>query len=448
MERRIGRITLIGTSHVSPTSVALVRERIQEQRPDLVAIELCQPRYEVLTDRDAYERLPVSEMIKGNRAYLILAQVLLGAYQRRIAQDIGTKPGDEMLAAIEEAQKLGIPVYLIDRPISITLKRAWVTLGFWGKLRFLFYLWKSLLWPGEEIDPEQLLDEDVMTQVMEEMRMAAPTIARVLIDERDSYLAIQLQRVADPASGTPQDAPDLALKEVVAVQTTEPDLDQEGPPEEIDLAEPAPRDPPPEPVPVSEDPGELPIPERPRVVAVVGAGHVNGILEHLERPAPQDPPQALADLREIRERRFPLGKVIGFGLMGAILTYMWFLFMIGDWSTLWDALLIWFLVNGVLAALGAAVAGGHPLTILSAFLAAPFTSLNPMIAAGWIAGLVELKMRTPVVKDIEALSELVVGDSLLDLFRNPVMRILAVTAMANIGSMIGTWVAATWILTG
>ena len=108
-----------------------------------------------------------------------------------------------------------------------------------------------------------------------------------------------------------------------------------------------------------------------------------------------------------------------------------------------EMFLYWFLINGICSAIGAAIARGHILTILTAFVAAPITSLNPAIAAGWVAGYVEAKLRTPVVKDFKELSKL---DSLRDFWNNRVIRLLMVVALANVGSMIGTFVALPYLL--
>ena len=122
---------------------------------------------------------------------------------------------------------------------------------------------------------------------------------------------------------------------------------------------------------------------------------------------------------------------------------MVYIFLFGGWEQAGNALFWWFIINGSLSALGTLIAGGHPFSIGTAFVAAPLTSLNPAIAAGWVAGYVEFKMRKPKVKDFKELSKL---DSLRDFWRNRVVKLLLVVALANLGSMIGTLVALPYIL--
>jgi pheromone shutdown protein TraB len=104
---------------------------------------------------------------------------------------------------------------------------------------------------------------------------------------------------------------------------------------------------------------------------------------------------------------------------------------------------IWFLVHGILAAIGVLIARGHPLSAFIAFIAAPFTSLEPFFAPGWFAGLVEAKLRKPLIKDFQELSKI---QSIRDFLRNKVIRLLMVVALANLGSIIGTIIALPWIL--
>ena len=107
-----------------------------------------------------------------------------------------------------------------------------------------------------------------------------------------------------------------------------------------------------------------------------------------------------------------------------------------------EMFIYWFLINGIFSAIGTTIARGHPFSIMTAFFAAPITSLNPAIAAGWVAGYVEAKLRTPVIKDFKGLSKI---DSLRDFWNNKVIRLLMVVALANLGSMIGTIVAFPYI---
>jgi pheromone shutdown-related protein TraB len=177
-----------------------------------------------------------------------------------------------------------------------------------------------------------------------------------------------------------------------------------------------------------------------KVVAVVGAGHIKGIKKHLEtKKFDVD----LKKLEYVPKKRFSILKTVGYAVPVVFVALIVYLFLTGGWGRAADALLMWFLINGSLSALGTLIARGHPLSILTAFVAAPLTSLNPAIAAGWVAGYVEFKLRKPVVKDFQTLSKM---DSTKDFFNNKVIRLLMVVALANLGSMIGTFVALPYLI--
>jgi pheromone shutdown-related protein TraB len=231
----------------------------------------------------------------------------------------------------------------------------------------------------EELDLKELMKQDVLSQMMEEFSKIAPSASKVLISERDQYIA---QKIYEES-------------------------------------------------------------KKGKVVAVVGAGHINGIKKHLEN---QQLNANLHELEQIPKKRFNLVKVVEiaipvifFGLIG------WVIYSTGinPWNKIKDIFLIWFLVHGILAGVGVAIARGHPLSILTAFVAAPFTSLEPFFAPGWFAGLVEAKLRKPLVKDFQELSKI---ESVRGFLKNKVIRLLMVVALANLGSIIGTIIALPWIL--
>ena len=151
----------------------------------------------------------------------------------------------------------------------------------------------------------------------------------------------------------------------------------------------------------------------------------------------------LKELEYVPKKRINLLKSIGYAIPIIFIALIVYLFFIGGWERAADALIWWFLINGGLSALGTAIARGHPFSIATAFVAAPLTSLNPAIAAGWVAGYVEFRLRKPVVKDFQTLSKI---DSTKDFFNNRVIRLLMVVALANLGSMIGTFVALPYLL--
>jgi pheromone shutdown-related protein TraB len=193
----MSEVVLVGTAHVSRESVDEVRETILREKPRYVALELCEPRLEALTKKKRWEDTPITEMIKGNNAYFLLGYSLLSAFERRLGEKTGVKPGDEMLAGYNAAKKVGAEVKLVDRPISITLKRAWKMAGFREKLRIAKEFFGSIF-GGEEITEEtieELKREDILSEMMKELSRIAPSAKKVLIDERDEYIAGKLKEL-------------------------------------------------------------------------------------------------------------------------------------------------------------------------------------------------------------------------------------------------------------
>jgi pheromone shutdown-related protein TraB len=384
LEEKINdNIILIGTAHISEDSVNEVRQAIEKYKPEIVAVELCQRRYDTITKKEKWENTPVAALIKSNNAYFMLAQTFLSSIQRRLGEEYGVEPGSEMIAAIQEAEKQNIKVALVDRDITVTLKRAWQKMKFREKFRVIWEFLKAMLGYDEEeledLDLKELMKQDVITQMMEEFSKIAPSAAMVLISERDQYIS---QKIFEES-------------------------------------------------------------KKGKVVAVVGAGHIKGIKKHLEK---QELNLNLQELDTVPKKRINLVKiveviipVIFFSIIG------WIIYSTGinPWNKIKDIFLVWFLVHGILSAIGAAIARGHPLSILTAFAAAPFTSLEPFFAPGWFAGLVEAKLRKPLVKDFQDLSKI---ESMRDFFKNRVIRLLMVVALANLGSIIGTIIALPWIL--
>jgi pheromone shutdown-related protein TraB len=384
LEEKINdKIILIGTAHISKESVEEVRQAIETYKPDIVAVELCQRRYDTITKKDKWENTPVAALIKSNNAYFMLAQTFLSSIQRKLGEEYGVEPGSEMIAAMQEAEKHNIKVALVDRDITVTLKRAWRKMGVREKFRVVWEFLKAMLGYDEEeledLDLKELMKQDVISQMMEEFSKIAPSAATVLIHERDQYIA---QKIFDES-------------------------------------------------------------KKGKVVAVVGAGHINGIKQYL---AKQELNVNLQELDQIPKKRMNLVKVVEVAIPVIFFSVIgWIIYSTGidPWNKIKDIFLVWFLVHGILSGVGVAIARGHPLSILTAFMAAPFTSLEPFFAPGWFAGLVEAKLRKPIVKDFQDLSKI---ESMRDFFRNKVIRLLMVVALANLGSIIGTIIALPWIL--
>jgi len=368
-------IILIGTAHISKDSVDEVKSAIEKYKPDIVAVELCKKRHEALTQKDKWENTPITSLLKSNKAYLVLAQTFLSSIQRRLGKEYGVEPGSEMIAALKEAKKRNIEIALIDRDITVTLKRAWRKMGIREKFRLSWEFMKALVGYDdeelEELDLKELMKQDVISSLMKEFGEIAPSVSNVLIHERDQYIAKKI-------------------------------LDES---------------------------------HKGKIVAVVGAGHLEGIEKHLKKKTLD---VDLKKLEEVPRKRFSIMKAIAYAVPVIVIGLFAYLILTGSWERAADALFWWIVINGSLSAIGALIARGHPFSILTAFVAAPITSLNPALAAGWFAGFVEAKMRTPLVKDFQGLSKI---DSTKDFLNNRVIRLLMVVALANVGSMIGTVIA-------
>ncbi|MEE9536794.1 MAG: TraB/GumN family protein [Desulfobacterales bacterium] len=360
---------LVGTAHVSKKSAQLVRTVIEEENPDTVCVELCQSRYQAIKQKDRWQDTDIIKVVKEKNSFLLLSNLLLASFQKRIAKQFGIKPGQEMITAIETAETVGAQIHLADRDIRTTLSRTWRIMGFWGKMKLMFQLILSLgqLDEIKEEDIEKMKQQDVLETLLAEVGKSLPALKAILIDERDQYLAEKIRTA----------------------------------------------------------PGN-------KVVAVVGAGHIPGIKKSWNTDI---------DTRAL-EQLPPKGKSIGIikWLIPAVIIGLFIAgFFYGGAKAGADMIIWWILANGLLAGVGAIIALAHPATILSSILAAPLTSLNPMIAAGWVAGLVEAFSRKPKVKDLESLPDDIL--SIRGFWKNNVTRILLVVIFTNLGSSLGTFVA-------
>lgn len=363
------RVILVGTAHVSKESVELVKSVIDDVKPDTVCVELCESRAQSIRQKDRWQEMDIVKVIKEKKAFLLLSNLMLASFQKRIADRLEVAPGQEMIQAMASAEAIGAHVHLADRDIRITLSRTWRSMGLWGKIKLIFQLILSLGEVDEisDADVEKMKQQDMLASILDEVGKSMPQVRTTLIDERDCYLAERIRTA----------------------------------------------------------PGRT-------VVAVVGAGHVPGIKRCWGEPI---------DLG-LLEHLPPKGALAGFlkwFIPLCILALIVYGFFRGGLAAGADMVTWWVLANGLLAGLGALIALGHPLTVLSSVLAAPLTSLNPMIAAGWVSGLVEAVSRKPRVKDFESLPTDIL--SIRGFWRNKVTRILLVVVFTNLGSAVGTFVA-------
>ena len=335
-------ITLIGTAHVSQLSVEMVEEKIATGDYDCVAVELCSPRLENITNQAWWKNLDIYQIFKKKKAGLLLINLALTAYQKRLAERIGVEAGKEMVRAVELSHEKDLRLEVIDRNISTTLHRLVTEVSFWQKMKIVGGLVIGVF-VGEEISEEQIEDlkrGDMLHAVVSEFGEELPEIKRVLIDERDEYMVGRLAQIS---------ASDDAPK---------------------------------------------------KILGLVGAGHLMGMMASIDSP-----PDA-GHLQELDQKPPPskTGLYVGWGI--CILILSMFVVGFKQSPELGGQLVAtWILLNGGLSALGTALALGHPVSIFAAFFAAPLTSLNPTIGAGMVVGLVESYMRKPKVGDFETLRE-------------------------------------------
>ena len=377
-------ILLLGTAHVSKESCDEVKAAIAEKKPDCVAIELDEQRYASLNDSEAWKNLDIIKVLKEKKGFLLLANLVLSSFQKRMGANVGVKPGDEMRAGIEAARKLSIPCEMVDRPIQTTLRRAWAKNSGYGKIKLLSALLASAATKeevsGEEI--ENLKNKSEMDGMMAELSDFMPGVKKVLIDERDFYLAAHIWE---------------------AVQ-------KEG---------------------------------RKSVIAVLGAGHLPGVQAHLEKIAAGEENTDTEEISSIPPKKTG-AKIIGWAIPVIIVGLIVAGFVFGGMKKGADLLGAWVIWNALLAGIGALIAGGHPLTVLMAAVGAPFTSLCPLVGVGMFAGIVQAFVCKPKVCDMESVMDDV--SSLKGFYKNRLLRVLLVFFLSSIGSSIGTFVGGSSIV--
>ena len=372
------RITLLGTAHVSRASAEEVRRQIEGGGYQAVAVELCRSRFSALVDPKSLSQMDLFSVIRQGRVYMVVANLALSAYQQRLADQFDIEPGAEQRMAVRLAQEHGLQVLLIDREIGVTLRRIAAGLSWWKRYTLFAGLLAALVTTDgvTEDEVERLKEGDVLETAFAELAQDRRDLYVPLIEERDRYMAARLRR----------EAARLGAR---------------------------------------------------HVLAVVGVGHLSGIAGHLERGAGEDPESAIRELERIPPpSRWP--SVLPWAIVAVILGGFAWGFARSPamgWDLVWD----WVLITGGLCALGTLVAGGHPLTIVSGFLAAPLTTLHPAIGAGMVTGAVELTMRKPSVGDFSRLRADVA--TLRGWWRNGVARVFVVFLLSSLGAAVGTYVA-------
>lgn len=363
-------IILIATAHVSKESVLLVKQVIEDEKPDSVCIELDEGRYQNIQNPKAWENTDIVKVIKSNRVGFLLVNLALSSYQKKIAKQLGTTVGGEMIQGIESAKMVEASLVLADRDIQTTFLRIWRKLNLWEKAKLIVSLIFSFDDDKEvsEQDLKELMQSDMLESVMSGMKKHFPKIGEILISERDQFLASKIKNA----------------------------------------------------------PGS-------KVVAVLGGAHVPGIKEEIFKE--QD-----MEAISLVPAKSKFSKITGWIIPISILAIIAYAFAINIQTGL-HQLSVWVLWTGILAAGFTALSLAHPLSILISFIAAPFTTIHPLLACGWFTGIVEASLKKPTVQDVHNISTDIF--SFKGFFRNRFLKILLVVMMANIGASIGTFVAGT-----
>jgi pheromone shutdown-related protein TraB len=371
------KITLLGTAHVSRSSAEKVKQLLQTDDYDAVAVELCPSRYNALINPDDLAKMDLLKVVKEKRVFMVMANLALGAYQQRLADQFNISPGEEQREAIRIAQASHRDLLLIDREISTTLKRVAGNLSWWKRFTLFSGILASILSKEDvsEEEIEHLKEGDILETTFAEFAEDRQDLYIPLIDERDRYMAARLLQ---------------------------------------ELAEKGHED----------------------LLVVVGAGHMNGIANYLQSPTPS-PEEEIKQLeKEPKPKRWL--KFIPWLIVVLILSGFIIGFQRSP-SLGWELVIDWVLINGGLSALGALIAAAHPLTIFTSFIAAPLTSLNPAIGAGVVTAGAELYLRKPTVADFAGLRN--DTTTFRGWWKNRVSRTLMIFLFSTLGSAIGTYVA-------
>ncbi len=377
------KVTLLGTAHVSRKSADTVAKMIDSGDYDAVAIELCESRHNTLKDPDSLAKMDLFKVVREGKAPMVMASLALGAFQQRLADQFGIEPGAEMRAAMQKTDALKIPLHLIDREVGTTLKRVYRAVPWWQRMNIFSGLIASAITREkiEEEDIERLKEGDMLESTFQEFAQQNPNLYKPLIDERDEVMACHIYETH-----------------------------------------------------LKENPKNL--------LAVVGAGHLQGIQNHLNQMQEEKP--SIADLEARLEKlnlappKSRLWTLLPWLIVAIILSG--FALGFSRSSDLgWELIRDWVLINGGLSSIGAILATAHPLTVISAFVAAPLTSLNPTIGAGMVTGAVEAMLRRPQVEDFSKLKHDTTHWT--GWWKNRVSKVLLVFFFCTLGSAIGTYVA-------
>lgn len=374
LEKDKKRFYIVGTAHISEKSVEEVKTVIDKVQPDSICVELCETRYQTINNPDRWKKLNIFEVIREKKVLFLLSSIAIGAFQRRIGEQLGVKPGSEFLAAIDKSKEYKTELVLADRDVQATLKRTWRSLSFWKKMTTLSAIVESLFAKDEvsSEDIEKMKEKDQLTEIMAEFASENPEIQKPLIDERDQYLMSSIE----------------------------------------------------------EAKGE-------KIVAVVGAGHVNGMKSYFGKDVDKESLKTIPPASQLSS----LFKWI----IPLIIIYAFYNgYQQTSGQTFEKMLQSWILPNSIFSALLTIVARGKFLSVLTAFIMSPITSLVPFIGTGFFVGFVEAKLRKPTVEDCENIP--IEAVDLKGIYKNQFTHVLLVFFMSNMGSALGALIGTSLVV--
>jgi pheromone shutdown-related protein TraB len=372
-------VVLIGTAHISQESIDTVQQVIADEQPDCVCVELDEQRLTALKDKNHWENLNIYQVVRKGQAAFLMANLALASFQKRMGLQTGVRPGSELIAAVDAAEEQNATIELIDRNIRTTLLRAWRKTGLWKKLNLISVLFASMFDKTE-------LDEEELAKLRE-----SDTLSSMLEELGDLLPTVK---------GILVDERDQYMAHYIRKAQGK------------------------------------------KIVAIVGAAHLPGILKRLRSDEPVEGDESIEAINTIPPKS-RVSKIIPWAIPAVVVLLFVLGFFFGDTDRLAEAAIAWILANGILSAIGAMLAFAHPLTIITAFVAAPLTSLNPTIGAGMVTGIVQAMVAAPTVRDLEHVSEDMT--TIRGWWANRTTRVLLVFFFSSFGSAIGTFVAFGWM---
>lgn len=369
-------LTLIGTAHISENSTAEVRQTIESINPDRICIELDKDRWDKVHEKDdenKFSELDLVSVIKKGKTFLLLANLILASFQKRLNLNKSGTVGEEIISAGDAAIEKGIPLTLADRSITVTLQRVWRLSKGWSKIKML----SSLL--ASAFDKTSLTEEEVeefkkasnIEVMLEEVAKELPEAKGALIDERDKYLATKIYEA-----------------------------------------------------------------EGKNKVAVVGQGHATGLiktLESLENGEKVDTAELDRVPQKSRAKKFA-GWIIPILLLIVVLSIGIF----KGWQYGVRAFVIWAISNALTTFVFSILSLSHPLVWFVGAITAPIAALTPVLGVGMFTGIVQARLKKPLVKDLENMTDDV--STFKGWFKNRVLHVFTVFILSSVGSTLGTLV--------